>query len=92
VIPTTTIPTTTIATTTAAGSYFLIAFIFVFWRAIASFAFSIFGGHRSYVCNLFVVGFGSYRWLRYINTHDTQAEAGRKSIAALPAQEKNEQT
>jgi hypothetical protein len=45
VISSTTIAATT--TTTAAG-YVLIAFICVFWRALAPFVFFIFGGHRSY--------------------------------------------
>jgi len=58
------IPSTTIATTAAAAistttGYVLIAFICVFWRALAPFAFFIFGGHRSYFCNFFVGGFGS---------------------------------
>ena len=45
---TTTIPSAAISTTTAAGGYILIAFICVFWRALAPFVFFIFGGHRSY--------------------------------------------
>jgi hypothetical protein len=62
VIPSTTIAATAAAistTTTAAAGYILIVFICVFGRALAPFAFFIFGGHRSFFCNFFVGGFGS---------------------------------
>jgi hypothetical protein len=62
--PSTTIAATTtaaISTTTAttAAGYVLVVFICIFWRALAPFAFFLFGGHRSYFCNFFVGGFGS---------------------------------
>jgi hypothetical protein len=84
--------TTAAAITSTAASYVWIAFICVFGRALAPFAFFIFSGHRSYFCNVFVGGFGFRRLLLNVNLGNFLNEPTRKPIRPLSAQEKSAQT